>query len=256
LKSSSHQTTVNKKKPDLIPIRLVNKAMQILIKSMYHYLLINLAILAFPFALSFEKRLKYYSKFKSLIPAIMLVGGLYVAWDAFATFRGHWSFNPSYVLGTKLLGLPFEEILFFLTVPYSCIFAYEGIVYFLKEEESHIKNRILPAVVGLGCLLSAFLFLCKEYTFLALLSVGLTLLFIAKVNIELFWSKRYWVFIGFAVIVFLIFNFLLTSLPIVEYSALAITGIRVLTIPIEDFMFNFSMLTLYLAAYLWFSKRL
>ncbi len=222
---------------------------------MYQYLLINFAIIAFTLMLSFEKRLKYYSKIKKLMPAILVVGAIYVGWDAFATYRGHWSFNPDFVLGIKVLGLPIEEILFFITVPYSCIFAYEGIAYFLGDGKVRAPNRILTATIGLVCLGSAFLFWGKEYTFLALFSVGLTVLFVSNFYAELLGSRLYWVYIGFTIVVFLIFNYVLTSLPIVEYSASAITGIRVLTIPIEDFFFNFSMLTLYLLAYLWFSGR-
>jgi len=112
-----------------------------------------------------------------------------------------------------------------------------------------------PIIFGIGFLLFALLPIGGEYTSLALASVGLTLIFISFFMLELFSSKLFWIYTSFSLVVFLIFNYLLTSIPIVEYSPSAITNFRVITVPIEDFMFNFSMLTLYLAIYLWAKKR-
>ena len=219
------------------------------------YLYINIMIILFPLLFSFEKRIKYYSKIKYLLISILIVGSLFVFWDMFATYRGHWSFNPNYVLGIKILGLPVEEILFFITVPFSCIFAYEGIKYFLDESKLFKEMKWPPIIFGIGFLLFALLPIGGEYTSLALASVGLTLIFISFFMLELFSSKLFWIYTSFSLVVFLIFNYLLTSIPIVEYSPSAITNFRVITVPIEDFMFNFSMLTLYLAIYLWAKKR-
>lgn len=187
--------------------------------------------------------------------AILLISSLFILWDIFATYRGHWSFNPNYVLGIKVLGIPLEEVLFFITVPFSCIFAYEGIKYYLKDSKLFSTNKSIPTIIGILFLAFAFISIGGEYTTLALASVGITIIFISNFMIEIFYSKLFWIYIAFTILVFLIFNYLLTSIPVVEYSSLAIIGFRVITIPIEDFMFNFSMLTLYLAVYLWVSKR-
>jgi lycopene cyclase domain-containing protein len=219
------------------------------------YLYINIAIILFPLLFTFEKRIKYYTKIKNLIGSILIIGSLFIAWDVFATFRGHWSFNPNYVLETKFLGLPIEEILFFITVPFSCIFAYEGIKYYLKDSKLFSINKWIPKTIGILFIVLALVSIGGEYTTLALASVGITIIFVSNFMKELFSSKLFWIYIAFTILVFLIFNYLLTSIPIVEYSSFAIIGFRVVTIPIEDFMFNFSMLTLYLTVYLWFSKR-
>ncbi len=222
--------------------------------SFYFYL--NLAIIAFPLIFSFERRLEFYKKFKPLAVALLLVGFLFVAWDIFATYRGHWSFNPLYVNQAKLFGLPLEEIMFFITVPYSCLFVYHSIGHFVKDKKLFGIGKWIPASIAILILLFAFVFFSKEYTFLAIISVGLAMLFVALVNMELFASRSYWLYTFLTLILFLIFNYLLTSYPVVQYSPEAITGVRVLTIPIEDFMFNFSMLTSYLTVYLWASKKL
>jgi lycopene cyclase domain-containing protein len=48
---------------------------------------------------------------------------------------------------------------------------------------------------------------------------------------------------------FFIVNGLLTSLPVVMYNATSNIGIRIWTIPIEDFIYNFFMLLLIATVY-------
>ena len=101
---------------------------------MSEYLLINLLIILFPLFLSFEKKIRYYKKLPAVFASIFVVGVVYVLWDATATYRGDWSFNPQFINGIKILFLPFEEILFFITVPYSAIFLYETAILYLPEK--------------------------------------------------------------------------------------------------------------------------
>ncbi len=114
---------------------------------------------------------------------------------------------------------------------------------------------VSSAIGGLMIAL-AFIFFSKEYTFLAILSVGFTVLFSSLMNSNIFSSKAYWIYIILTLILFLIFNYILTSTPVVQYSANAITGFRITTIPIEDFLFNYSMLTNYLIVFLFAVKKL
>lgn len=220
------------------------------------YLYLNLAIIAFPLIFSFERRIKFYTRIKPLAVALLLVGILFVTWDAFATFRGHWSFNPAYVNEPEFLGLPLEEILFFITVPYSCLFVFDSIIHFFGDKKLFSPRKWVPMVISALITPSAFGFYSKEYTFLAILSVGFTILFVSLVNVKLFFSRAYWIYTLLTLLLFSIFNFILTSFPVVQYSTSAITDFRVATIPIEDFLFNFSMLTDYLTVYIWASKKL
>ena len=224
---------------------------------MSFYLWLNAIILAFPLIFSFERRwIKFYKKMKPLLVSLVIVGIFFISWDVFATSRGHWSFNPNYVNNIKFLGLPLEEILFFVTVPYSCLFVYESVIHFLGDKKLFYPRKWLFTIIGFLITLSAFAFYIKEYTFLAIFSVGVSVLFVSLVNAELFSSRAYWVYIILTLGLFLIFNYILTSFPVVQYSSSAISGFLLTTIPIEDFLFNFSMLTNYLTIYIWASKKL
>lgn len=223
---------------------------------MSYYLYLNIAIISFPLIFSFEKRkIKFYTRIKPILISLLLVGIFFIGWDAFATSRGHWSFNPNYVSTIKILDLPIEEILFFVTVPYSCLFVFDSIKYFFKNKKLFSPKKWIFSIFGVLIILSAFGFYTKEYTFLAILSVGLSVLIVTAINVKIISSREYWIYILVTLVLFLIFNYLLTSTPVVQYSSRAITGFRITTIPVEDFLFNFSMLTDYLTIYLWASKK-
>jgi lycopene cyclase domain-containing protein len=152
--------------------------------------------------------------------------------------------------------LPIEEVLFFITVPYSCLFVWESINYFKKEEK--IKSKFLakkaPLLIAIIFLLIAMVFVNKEYTLIALLVSTITIIAIST-KTTLFENKNFYYFLLITLGLFLIFNYILTSIPIVTYDSNAITNFRILTIPIEDSLFNFSMLTIYLSSYLYFKKK-
>lgn len=224
---------------------------------MSFYLLLNIIIIAFPLIFSFERKwIKFYKKIKPVLISIVIVGIFFILWDIFATQRGHWSFNPDYINKIKILGLPLEETLFFVTVPYSCLFVFESIIYFIRDSRLFTPKKWIFYLIGVLITLFSIFFFGKEYTFLAIISVGLTILAVSKINVNIFSSKVYWIYTFLTLALFLIFNYILTYTPVVLYSIYAITGFRITTIPIEDFLFNYSMLTNYLLVYLWASKKI
>lgn len=218
---------------------------------MSEYFFINVLIIAFPLIFSFDKRINYYKKFRNLFFSILTVGTSFVVWDSLVTARGDWAFNKAYTFGIEIINLPIEEILFFITVPFSCIFIFEALNYFFKDEKLKINKKIFTIPAALFFLFSGY-FSHLEYTSLVFFICGATILFLNRFS-DLFNSKNYWSYIGITFVLFFIFNYILTSLPIVTYNPNAILNIRILTIPIEDFFYNFAMLSLYLYAFT-FSK--
>lgn len=87
-----------------------------------------------PFVLSFYPPLKFWRNLKVLVFSIGVVIIVFGAWDIVATWRGHWYFNPSGVWGMRIINLPVEEWLFFVVIPFCCIFTWEALKY--------IKSRI------------------------------------------------------------------------------------------------------------------
>lgn len=85
-----------------------------------------------PFILSFWPALKFYSNLKSLLKTLILIVIIFGSWDVFATARGHWYFNPDGVGKLRIINLPIEEVLFFIVIPFCCIFTWEAVIY-IKE---------------------------------------------------------------------------------------------------------------------------
>ena len=82
-----------------------------------------------PFILSFFPPLRIYKNIRALLYSITLILVIFGTWDVFATFRGHWYFNPNGVWELRIVNLPIEEVLFFVIIPFCCIFTWEVINY-------------------------------------------------------------------------------------------------------------------------------
>lgn len=212
------------------------------------YLVINILIIFFPLLLSFDKKVKFYKYFIPVILSIIIVGVVFLIWDSIAVERGDWSFNKEYVTESNFVNLPFEEILFFITVPYSILFIYECLKHYLKDI-TYTVNKTVPLILILIFIIFGIIFYPKHYTSTVLIFSGLILflgfIFMSKVIL----SKVFFLTVMISYIPFFVVNYILTSIPIVIYNPAAILGIRILTIPIEDFIYSFSMILSWILVY-------
>lgn len=218
------------------------------------YLIINILIIIVPLILSFDKNISYYRKLPRLIFSILIVSTAFIIWDIFATKRGDWAFNPEHLVGIYFFGLPLEEILFFITVPYSCIFIYETTRFYTKEKTLKISKNIFLAM-GVILILFGIIFNYQHYTFTVSIFTGLFFLLAVYLKMNLLHSFHYWLTMLISFIPFLIVNYFLTSIPVVTYNDSAFFGKRFITIPLEDFLYSFSMISLWILFYEVFKKR-
>jgi lycopene cyclase domain-containing protein len=195
-----------------------------------------------------DKRVGYYRRLPAVSFSILVVGFCYLLWDVLVTARGEWSFNSRYLTGIEILNLPLEEIMFFITVPYSCLFIYEVVLYATKNSHFKIPNGVVIAMIVL-LTAASIAFYSQGYTMKALVSCAVFLAATLLLDRSLIRSKQYWLWLVVCYIPFMIFNSVLTALPVVEYNSVAIWGVRFGTIPVEDFFYNYSMLSFYLLFY-------
>lgn len=212
------------------------------------YLIINILIIIVPLILSFDKNLRYYKKLPHLIFSILIVSMAYIIWDIFATKRGDWAFNPDHLVGIYFFGLPLEEILFFITVPYSCVFIYETVKFYTKEKRFQLDKKLF-LIVAIALILFAAIFNYQHYTFTVSIFTGLFFLLAVYLNLNLLNSFHYWLTMLISFIPFLVVNYFLTSIPVVTYNNSAFFGKRFITIPLEDFLYSFSMISLWILFY-------
>jgi len=218
--------------------------------SNWTYLVINIATIFFPLLCWNLKKLPSKQVFKYYWKAVLTSGLIFISWDVFVTWRGHWYFNPDYTLGIKIINLPFEEILFFICIPFSSLYLFEVLNYLIKDKL--IKNKYINfSIFGFILIILNIIYLYKyEYTFIIVNIVGILFIFSFKYW-KLFNSVNFWIYQLFMFIPFGIVNGILTSLPVVSYNSQHITNVRIGTIPLEDFTYSFALLTSYLTIYHW-----
>lgn len=209
------------------------------------YLWIILGTIIFPLLLSFDKKIHFYTHWKTVFPAIFIVGVFFLLWDNYFTEHGVWGFNERYVQGIYLFRLPLEEVLFFLVVPYACVFVYEVVKGYLPNLKLDLLGRAFAFLMVLSGLLLTIFYLRNWYTLTAcslsvLLVIGIHFRARAK------WFNHFALTFIICLIPFLIVNGILTGFmtpePVVWYSENHITGIRIGTIPLEDIYYNLCML--------------
>ena len=221
---------------------------------MYTYLLINIATILFPLVLSFDKKVAFYRNWRSLFPSILATGAIFIIWDVWFTSLGVWEFNPEYIVGWYLWGLPLEEWLFFLTVPYACVFIYECLNAYLTTD--FLNKFIRPVCIGLISLLVivGLLNIANLYTSITFFSVSLLL----GLNVWIMKNQKLGHFFrayGVSLIPFAIVNGILTALPVVIYNDAQNLGLRLGTIPIEDSMYLLLLLLMTINMYEWLKIR-
>lgn len=211
----------------------------------YTYLLINFFTIIICFVFSFHHKIKFSRFFGAFIKSAALVAFAFIIWDIWFTARGVWWFNHDYIIGLTILGLPFEEILFFFCIPFACIFTYFCLNKFFNfnwqyKKENYFAVAVIVLSLGLGIYQHA-----KIYTMVTFLTTGVTvfiLYFMLNARI-----------IGKASVIymllmpgFLLVNGILTGTglesPIVNYNPDNFMGFRILTIPLEDVVYGYELI--------------
>ncbi|MCW8850017.1 MAG: lycopene cyclase domain-containing protein [Melioribacteraceae bacterium] len=215
----------------------------------YEYLIFNIIVLSGPLFFGSLKQFYFLDKLKNALLSILISAIPFLIWDAAVTDR-HWFFASEYTLGFRLFGLPFEEILFFFTVPYACLFTWQMVK---KYYDANLGNKVNDSVnIKITLVISAvFLIISiiaiiagKEYTSLSALAFSLSILFDRYFGSKIFTTKRFLAYFLFVSFFTLIFNGYLTWRPIVTYDEIYQIGFRIFTIPIEDFFFGYALLIL------------
>jgi len=216
----------------------------------FEYLILDLVILASPFL-----GLVFYPKFifpdlMSFLITTAFVSLLFIIWDNLVTGKW-WKFNYRYLTGFKIFKLPIEEVSFFPIVSFSCLVIWVN----LKDV---LSLPVLPSffpysLAFLFLVLALFSFFKKRvYTFFVFLLELPVILFDLKFGARVFFQASFYLFNLVVILLTFIFNYYLTSRPIVLYEEKYKSGFKVLTIPVEDFVYGLVFLDLIVVVYEFF----
>lgn len=68
-----------------------------------------------------------YRQARRLLASLSCAAAVFVSWDLIGARLGHWDYNPAYITGLRVAGLPIEEYLFFIVIPLCGILAFEAV---------------------------------------------------------------------------------------------------------------------------------
>jgi lycopene cyclase domain-containing protein len=224
------------------------------LKSQYLYLLINLLCILVPLLASFYSKAPFYKKWKDVGIAILFPAMLFIVWDEIFTRMGIWGFNSQYVSGWSIGSLPIEEILFFICIPYACIFTYFAVRYFIQNEYFFSNHELLSFAIIIGLLVAGIYNIDKPYTAVTFISLSFFLAYLT-LKIRARFVGHFYAAFGIILIPFFIVNGILTGSLIEEevvwYNDAANLGIRLGTIPLEDAFYAMLLLLMNVSLYEW-----
>jgi lycopene cyclase domain-containing protein len=209
------------------------------------YLLLNIIAISLPLLLSFDKRVHFYTHWKFFFPAMILTLVIFIIWDVIFTGQGVWGFNERYHGDLTIFGLPLEEFLFFISVPYASVFSlYVMAAYFpgLRLNTAQVRWVTIILLSFLGVI--AVMNISRAYTAVNFLFTILVLVLVYFSRQELL--SQFYISYLVILIPFGIINGILTGSFIEEqvvwYNDQENLGFRIGTIPFEDIFYGMSLI--------------
>ncbi|MBU2940026.1 lycopene cyclase domain-containing protein [Lacinutrix sp. C3R15] len=223
----------------------------------YTYLLIDFACISIPFLASFYKKHAFYKEWLPFFKANIIIALLFIVWDSIFTNIGVWGFNTDYLTGFHIGNLPIEEILFFICIPYCCVFTFFALKHIIKknplEKTASALSYLCILVFGIVGLLHTE----KLYTSITLLSTSIFLIYlkVKKVNLSYHYLTFFLILPFFCISNGILTGSFLVKKPIVWYNNAENLGVRISNIPIEDSIYGMLLIFMNIELYRYFKNK-
>ena len=210
----------------------------------YYYKILIFSFII-PFIFSFHPKLKFYKKFNLILKSIPITALPYIIWDIFFTKWGIWSFSNIHSSNIYIYNLPIEEVLFFLIIPFCCIYTFHALeiynISFFKSKNWKLINTILAIILIIIGLANYSRF----YTLVCFVLCAAIILIISNIQNNIDYNLFYTFFI-IIMIPFIIVNGALTGAffdqTVVSYNPNEFLGYRLITIPLEDIIYSYQLM--------------
>jgi lycopene cyclase domain-containing protein len=220
--------------------------------------LLDLCVVAIPLAASFYHKAPFYKEWKDAGIGLLVTVLFFVVWDEMFTRMGIWGFNERYLTGVYLGSLPLEEVLFFICIPYACLFTYFSMKHLIRNDyllpyHGHISAVLIVVLTGLGSY-----HITRLYTALAFLLLAAFLLVQRLLKSSSYMGRFYFAFLILLIPFFLVNGILtgwFTEAPVVLYNDKHTLGIRLGTIPLEDVFYGMLLMVIPIGIWEWRAAR-
>ena len=193
----------------------------------------------------------FYKNWNYLFPAIIFPALLYIVWDFYFTNIGVWRFNEDYITGIKLINLPVEEVLFFLIVPYCCIFIYACVRSYYPNLANKKAADLFLKMLAVLLLAVGIIYFNKHYTSWTFIFTSgfIFIIYLFRHFFRDFDAISFLVSYAICFIPFLVVNGFLTAISVVQYNDAENLGIRIYTIPFEDVFYGMLLVLMNIVIY-------
>ncbi len=171
---------------------------------------------------------------------------------------GIWGFNPRYLTGIYIGSLPLEEILFFICIPYACVFTYEALNFLIRKDVLGKHQSAITWTLAALLLIVGLMNLSKGYTAVTFLSLS-TFLVGLQIFVKPTYLGRFYLAYIFILIPFFVVNGILTGScieqEVVWYNAAEQLDLRMGTIPVEDTFYGMLLILMNVSMLEYLQKR-
>lgn len=109
------------------------------------YVVLMFACLALTLPLELVLGARVYRQPIRLVQAVLVTVIVFSVWDIIAINAGLWSYSERFTTGIVLpLGLPLEELLFFVAIPICGLLTYEAVGRVLRFARTRTQRRLAP----------------------------------------------------------------------------------------------------------------
>lgn len=220
----------------------------------YLYLSIDIISILFPLLFSFYPKAAFYKQWRYLAISTFIPAVLFILWDILFTTMGVWGFNPRYITGIYFFNLPIEEVLFFICVPYACVFTYFALNNIVHDDYLKPYQELISSALCIVLIISGMYHLNKWYTGITFLLAGGFIAFQMIVLKPGYMGRFYFAF-AVILIPFFIVNGILTGSfiehEVVWYDNEENLGVRLGTIPLEDVFYGLLLLVMNVTLFEW-----
>lgn len=224
----------------------------------YLYLALTIGSVLFPLLFSFYPKANFSKEWKHLFPALLITALVFIVWDEWFTQMNIWGFNPRYITGIYLGSLPLEEVLFFILIPYACLFIYFAVSYLSKKNYfAPFQSTITRFLMALSLIVGMANY-DRWYTSVTFISLAILL----GLH-HWYWKSKYLATFYFTYLFVLIPFFLVNGIltgsfieqEVVWYNNNENLNVRIGTIPVDDLFYNMLMLLMVTTIYEWLKNR-